>query len=167
MFSFKIKSFRTTVIKTGLLFVLELICFDSYAQTGIVCAGGEAGNSSYSVGLVAFTYLPGTTTNVTQGVQHAFVEVETAVEEIPEETSFQVSIFPNPTRGFITLHVSDFDELKNLNCVIFSSNGVYVGSGIVDQHRTQIDLSQHPAGVFFLHLYTGTTSVGVFKIVKN
>jgi hypothetical protein len=144
-------------------------CHYGLAQSSFVSAGGEAGNTSYSIGLVAFTHLPGALTSVTQGVQHAYL-VETKVDEVPDfvvPSNIEVRFYPNPTRDVVTLQIKNFNLLDDeLYYRVFSVAGFYSGSNKLIQSETQINLSLYPAGIFFLNLFTGTKSIGIFKIVK-
>ena len=81
---------------------------------------------------------------------------------IREEDPNQVKIYPNPSDGFIHL---DLDE----NCTdcyveVFNLLGVSVYSTTISESMT-IDLSNNPAGIYFLSLRNKESVLGVKKVI--
>ena len=80
------------------------------------------------------------------------------------ETDLKLTLYPNPSDGFIHL---DLDE----NCTdcyveVFNLLGVSVYSTTISESMT-IDLSNNPAGIYFLSLRNKESVLGVKKVIIN
>ena len=72
------------------------------------------------------------------------------------ETKSALSVYPNPTKDFINVEVQ-----KESAYQLISTTGQTVAKGNVSQAKSKIDVSQLPAGVYFLQL-----NDQVMKVIK-
>lgn len=70
----------------------------------------------------------------------------------------QIDLFPNPTRGLVYINSP---SIKILSTELFTSSGQLL---IKEENSTQLDLSNFPAGLYYLYL-TSKEGIGVKKIV--
>lgn len=96
-----------------------------HAQQAVAAAGNEAsgtgGACSYTIGQIAYTSNSGTGGEVNQGVQQPYEIVTTAGIEDPNIT-LELSAFPNPTNGSMTISVSEHTQ-GTLVYQLFDFNG--------------------------------------------
>lgn len=82
------------------------------AQQATTAAGGDASGSggtvAFSVGQVVYTANTGTSGTISQGVQQAYTMSIVAIHET--DVNISLSVFPNPTDGNLTLHVSGLND---------------------------------------------------------
>ena len=91
------------------------------------------------------------------------------------ETSYNAafSVYPNPTSGPFNLKMNKFEDLKIKNIEIFNVYGAKIFSNkeinfqINPSSNFQIDLSEVPAGVYFLKIIDRDGSSAVKKIIKE
>ena len=73
-----------------------------------------------------------------------------------------ISIYPNPTTGFLSIELND---LKTGDFELYSSSGSLMEIGDISSKITIIDLQSVPAGIYHL-IYKTDTEYSVFRIVK-
>ena len=116
---------RHSRIITTALFVL-LGTAGLYAQETTTTTGGDAsgtgGTASYSVGQVFYTTNTGTNGSVAQGVQQSY-EISTITGINITGINLELSVYPNPTTGYLTLKVEDV-ELSTLNFQLYDIQGI-------------------------------------------
>jgi hypothetical protein len=71
--------------------------------------------------------------------------------------TFNVSIFPNPTTGLITIKAEQVESIEVMN---IEGRQIYTGK------QTQIDISQEPKGIYIIKVTT-SKGVAVEKVIKN
>ena len=77
----------------------------------------------------------------------------------------EVSIYPNPTEGNMTLI---FREDQHKEVKIFSAAGKLVYTGKYKKSRLDLDLSHHPAGIYFISIMDeSATILHSGKIIKH
>ena len=137
------------------------------AQNAISPAGGEAvgkgGISSYTIGEVFYTYLPGSTMSISQGVQQPIQWIKYYPEsktvngiflltpEVIEKTVFTAKLYPNPAIDHIVL-VLDNLIIKDLSYTIYDINGRAIITGLIQQRQTTIMLSSLTRGSYILSI---------------
>ena len=84
-------------------------------------------------------------------------------EEIGET---QVRIYPNPTRGDLTVEISGLPLEAQVESGIYSSSGVMVKKQKLSRHKFQIDFNIYPAGIYVLKLSIAG-EVSEWKIIKE
>lgn len=142
-----------------------------YAQENTVSSGGNAagpgGTASYSVGQVAYTTLKGDNTLVTQGVQQPY---DISVVSGGEETYIRLEykIYPNPTRGKLTLLLEHYEEFKDedfLYC-LYDMAGNLIEKNKITQEKTVFYMHKYVVANFFLKVIRNKKEVKTFKIIK-
>lgn len=154
-------------MKTLTPFIFLFISAFAFGQSNTVSAGGDAegdnGSVSFSIGQVVYTSAQSATGNINQGVQQPYdVGVVTGVEEI----GINLSVFPNPTSGLLTLTV-DGEDAQPLSYELFDASGRSVASKNNLSASTQISLDAFATGVYNLSVYRGNKPVKSFRIVRN
>ena len=76
------------------------------AQNTIPAIGGTAtgsgGSVSYTIGQIVFNIFSGSDGTIAQGVQQPY-EIS-IIKENSENTSFEITVYPNPTTGLVSRH---------------------------------------------------------------
>lgn len=72
------------------------------------------------------------------------------------QRNFQISMYPNPTHGLVTLQLDDIEANEaKLSIIDLSGRTVYEKVIFVaDSHSNQIDLSANPKGIYFVKVLT-------------
>jgi hypothetical protein len=80
----------------------------------------------------------------------------TGLNQHTSENTF--SIFPNPTRGYLTIN---FEHNEKTKVQIFNSMGILVKEFSLTQ-TTQVDISDLPNGLFFIHFKNPIPQIAKF-----
>lgn len=144
-----------------------LFCVSLYSQSNTVSAGGDAegdnGSVSYSIGQVVYTSAQGSNGNINQGVQQPYdVGVITGIEEI----GINLSVFPNPTSGLLTLDISNEDATL-LSYQLFDAAGRIVDAKNKLNSTNSISLEGYATGVYTLSVSRDNKQVKSFRVVRN
>jgi len=75
----------------------------------------------------------------------------------------QINIYPTPTNGLITIETND-NNYKEVQ--IINSNGQIVKSISGNEDKITTDLTNNPAGIYFVKIISNTTNQS-FKIIKK
>jgi hypothetical protein len=88
----------------------------------------------------------------------------TAVEKVPTAPHSFI-VYPNPTDGVVWIE-SDSD-LPITNVMAYSLQGALVYQRSFNANQVQIDMKDQPAGIYFLHLFSGDgTHVQTKKLIR-
>lgn len=79
--------------------------------------------------------------------------------------SCEISLYPNPTRGKFTVALVG-NKADELQAVLTSATGTILETHQFNEFQHDFDLSDKPAGIYFLRLTVGTFT-HVWKIVKQ
>jgi hypothetical protein len=126
-------------------------------------ATGAGGTVSSSVGQVHYNTFSGTDGFIIQGVQQPY-EIS-IVKENPGNTSFKITVYPNPTTGSITLVIKPFNN-ENLIFQLINLKGIILLDKKVESEKTEIQMEKLPPSVYFLKVLFNDEIVEVFSIVK-
>jgi hypothetical protein len=85
------------------------------------------------------------------------------LEEVFEKK--QITIYPNPTKGFITVEISLTAE-DNARIAVFDIRGSLLVEYKNVGSRTNIDLSNEPAGTYLMKIFIGNKPT-TWKIIKQ
>ena len=96
-------------------------------------------------------------------------------KEISDESSsidldiaddMSLSVYPNPTTGYLVLASNSSDSAPSLNVKLLSLNGTIVEERHVISDCTEFDLTQQPAGIYFLSIELNGEKQ-LWKIIKR
>jgi len=71
---------------------------------------------------------------------------------VPVERSFNIQVYPNPTKGEFILSF-DNDDFNTCNMEIFRIDGQLVKNENIGQARTAFNIGDMPAGIYLLKIY--------------
>ena len=141
-----------------------------FSQETISAAGGDAsgagGSSSYTVGQVAYTTATGTNGSSAQGVQHAYEIYSTVNLDESLLVQLEISAFPNPTVDFLNVSIQG-DLTQDLSFQLIDNLGRLITSDSILNHEAQIEMSDLPAGNYFLNISSKSGLIKTFKIIKS
>jgi len=149
---------------------LGFFIVDVHSQEAIPASGmestGSGGTVSSTIGQVIYSTNQTANGSVSQGVQQAYTIVN--VNGIKDESGLTIELtaYPNPTQGLLNIKVGHFTNQK-LNYQLLESTGKLLNSNAFPQSGSQIDMSVHAIGIYFLIVYDGDTEIKTFKIIKN
>lgn len=157
--------------KTILLGILLFGCgtFGLNAQETTLTSGGDAtgiGSMSYSVGQVFYVTIEGADASAAQGVQQAYEISSTIGVEEYDAITLDFEVYPNPTKGNLTLDLKDFSP-SELGYVLYDVSGRLIDRQELSQSKTTIEMTDLPESMYFLKVSNGTSVVKTFKIIKN
>jgi len=138
-----------------------------HAQESLTATGGEAtgtgGTASYSVGQVVYTTNTGTNGSVAQGVQQPY-EISTTVGINETSINLEMSVYPNPTKNYLTLKTEDN---SNLSYQLYDLQGKVIENKKVNANSTNITMEALPKASYFLTVTDNKKIVKTFKVIKN
>jgi hypothetical protein len=145
-------------------------CAFCNAQQALSTAGGEAtgtgGTVSYTIGQTNYITVTGTSGVVMQGVQQPFeILVITGIEEA-KGISPEISVYPNPTSGFLRLKVANIN-LERLSYHLYDINGNLLVSNEIVGKETIIQTGNLAPAAYYLRISDNQREVKTFKIIKN
>jgi hypothetical protein len=112
-------------------------------------------------------YLKSTATDTTQQLNESYLEqVADSVEYKSSIGSRQVTIFPNPTRGQLTIAMEITDDDSPVKLELFSLAGESILQQTIRQPKTTVDLSGQPAGSYILSISLAGSQRS-WKVIKE
>lgn len=153
-----------------ILFITMISITSSYSQESIVIAGGNAtgtgGSSSYSIGQVAYTTLPGSDGSISQGVQQPY-EINTLGNDEFTGINLLMTAYPNPTVDVLNLVVVN-DELDNLSYNLYDMTGKIISKNSkITTSETNVSMHELNQGIYFLAVNKNNKTIKTFKIIKK
>jgi hypothetical protein len=140
-----------------------------HAQEAVSAAGNDAsgtgGTFSYTIGQIAYTSNSGTSGEVNQGVQQAYEIVTTAGLE-DQNIALELSTFPNPTSGSMTILVGEHGQ-EALSYQLFDIQGKLLEEKEIVQNETGVSMNGLAPSTYLLKITDNGQLVKEFKIIKN
>lgn len=144
------------------LLILILIPTSIFAQTYEFSYGYDAsGNrTSRTFTLKSASISPKESTSIPN-------ELSEAKQEIFEDivSDYQIRIYPNPTRGMVSIEIPEFINLSAF-ILVYGIQGNLIRSVKVKGKSTRIDLSNQPQGIYILKISIGEQSSD-WKVIKE
>jgi hypothetical protein len=171
IYSIKYHNFMIQIRKTIIELLVSCLCLTIVqGQSTIPATGGNAtgsgGSVSYTVGQITYQTLSGTSGTVAQGVQQPYeISIVTAIENT-EGITLEYKVYPNPTRGLITLTIKPFDD-ENFRYRLFDLNGILLQDKKIESEETEISLESFSSSMYFLKVIKDNMEVKIFKIIKR
>lgn len=138
----------------------------SAQQEGTVSsAGGFFKNSSGSVSFTVGECFVGTFNSanliLSQGFQSGFISTD-----IPDikKFDFEITAFPNPVKGLITLKV---ENPQDLYYILYDLNGGNIEKKTIDNAESVISFENLAPSTYFIKVFQKSFEIKVIKIVKQ
>ena len=130
-------------------------------------ATGSGGTVSYSVGQVAYQTYTGTNGSVAEGVQQPY-EISVIIGIERPEISLDISAYPNPTTGFLTLNINDFEEVYStaMQYQLFNMKGELLQSKEITENETKIEMHNYVPAIYFVRVLSAQQPIKEFKVIK-
>jgi len=164
---------RKTGLKLCAVVMLGLLLNDLHAQTAIPASGGGAsgtgGTVSYSIGQLAYSSNVGGDGTCLQGIQQPCEILAVGVTEEIGTINLMLSVYPNPTSGFLIL-VINRDASPGIHSMVYhivDKEGKLLENKSVFDKETCIDMGNLTPSTYFLKVIEKNKIVKTFKIVKN
>jgi len=77
-----------------------------------------------------------------------------------------IAIYPNPTQGYLSIGLKNFQEVKSCSVEIINMQGQVAFRASLPQRVYQVDLSDYPAGNYYINLVVDGR-LGSFTVVKQ
>jgi hypothetical protein len=148
----------------GTLLILCLWVSKAGAQTVVNTTGNTISNAEqifeYSIGEIGITTLSGTSNTITQGLLQPSIKIIDPACQIINDT---LMYFPTPTQRVVSV-VTRLDWITGYH--IYAADGKLVRNALFVNN--QIDMSNLPAGVYFVRLHPGCNNkYRVLKVMKQ
>lgn len=98
--------------------------------------------------------------------ESTFEQVRDSVEFKATLGSREVSIFPNPTKGILTLTIAISEDAGSATLELFSLSGEKIMQQEIRSTKTTMDLSTQAPGTYLLQIST-TASRKTWKVIKE
>lgn len=152
--------------------ILILLCFFSalsYGQQAVIPGGGNAagslGNSSFTIGQIAYASNGNANYSVAEGVQQPY-EISTLAVDEHIQSNIQLTAYPNPTLDYLTLDI-DTLEIEALQYSLIDINGKLLSEEKITNQFTTINFTSLPGSTYFIKVTTEGKNIKTFKIIKN
>ena len=99
------------------------------------------------------------------GLSANIMPVVTDIEET-KDINLYYSVYPNPANDFITLNVSDCDNM-NMSYMLYDIRGILLENEKVTGNETMIAIQKLVSGTYFIKITSNNKEVKTFKIIKN
>ena len=126
---------------------------------------GSGGTVSWSLGVVAFSTLTGSSGSLLEGVQQPYeIYIMTGMDD--EAQAQKIALFPNPATDIITLKFSE-PNLKNFNCQLYDLLGNPLKEVKISSQEVIISLGEISPSSCFLVITENEKPVKIFKIIRK
>lgn len=98
--------------------------------------------------------------------QGAILDLVPATDDVKENTSLELLVYPNPTTGIFTIDCKN-TSLDGCDFRIYDMFGKLLISNNLSKESNSIDLSSQPSGIYFLQLIENGRITTFQKIVKG
>jgi hypothetical protein len=154
------------------IFTLLLASFSIVGMTQsidnqvIASSGGtlENGNSSLNstIGEVATETYTANGATLTQGFHQPAFHITSILEH--NDRAIDLTVYPNPTVDVVKISTS----LRGIKYNMVDMNGKLLTNGIFKENMIEIDLTQFPAGVFFINVHSKKHDFAkTYQVVKK
>ena len=73
-------------------------------------------------------------------------------DDVRRSLEWQVSIYPNPTKGHLVVKILNFTDGHNGTLAIYTTSGQEVLSSRISSESTELDLSSYSNGVYIMRI---------------
>ncbi len=167
---------KNTILLFLMLILLQTSFCQQISRQVISSSGGEARTSktiiNYTIGEPIVTTYDVKPNSLTQGFQQGDITIEKHIESTyvnPESNisyNQNISVFPNPTSGLITLSLDGIETISDYTYKLYDLIGRIIKYGFPENIQTQIDISYLSSGAYILVVTGLDKPVKEFKIIK-
>lgn len=164
--------------KTIIFSIALLATYYALGQSAVPASGGTVQSSegmfSFSLGqpfaqsdFETAVSVNNVTAFVIEGVQQPFTVEQLSIEGVTS-LPFQLSVFPNPTTGFVTVEVIKENNNSNnrmLSFFLYGMEGKMLQKGSIDG-SVQLNMESYVTGTYMLSVTDENGSINVYKIIK-
>ena len=153
----------------ALFICLFILCCSLMSAQQVVSTSGESlGNGS---GSISYTIGEGVAQTLTQGdktLTQGFQQSSISVSILKELTgiSYVISVFPNPTSDELKLRIEN-EKTDGLHYILYDIIGNQILQNKVESSETTIQVSYLKSGVYIMKVFSGTTELKSFKVIKK
>jgi hypothetical protein len=104
--------------------------------------------------------------SVTDTLNIYLSQITTSVNDASQAAT-TIKVYPNPTAKDLTVSIDNYTNLSGVTIKVLDAQSVEVHNEVVTSATQSIDVSSWTAGIYFLHVMNGSTTVDVKKIVVN
>jgi len=79
----------------------------------------------------------------------------------------QITVYPNPSEGFITVEITGGKKRETSTVEIFNLSGKNIIRKEKVRNRSKLDLSELPSGTYILKVLTNAKDICTWKIIKR
>lgn len=156
-----------TKLRSIILILSAIFIQNICAQQTVPVTGGEAtgsgGNSSYSVGQIAFSSYSNSATSINQGIEQPYEIYE--ITNIKNISNIELSLFPNPTNGYITLKIPEIN-FSGYNYKLYNVYGQLIETINIESPDTRINLGKQASATYLLKVLQDQKEIKLYKIIK-
>ena len=147
-----------------LLFISQIsaqnIAVSVIGNAGDYYQNNQFGNIHWTVGEVAVS-LHQNGTQLAEGFHNAYYELIVSTKDVLRD--WEVNVFPNPTADYLQVKLPDSEHVR---AQLFGTNGQLLTSKENLSWETTFDLSQFPAGAYWLKLQSEDGRQRSFQVMK-
>lgn len=144
--------------------LLSSFCQQSVNTSANVCKS-NIGVVSYSIGQVFTAKMSGNNANLSHGVHQPNSSSKiTTINSI--NSRIDCFVYPNPVVDNATICINS-DNLSNINYSIINSTGAIIMENNISAPNTSFNMSNFPAGSYFLKLIENNQSITTITIIKK
>ena len=105
--------------------------------------------------------------NLTPTPPHVKKQLDSIPAPVEEKLGDRtITIYPNPTKGALSVDITGGDNKDEINISLFSAQGVQLQSSRGSSGKTAVEMAAYPRGWYILRVKAGD-KVTEFKIVKQ
>ena len=95
-----------------------------------------------------------------------YEESNKSAEFVDKLEELTIKIYPNPTRGQLSVEINGLGIDETVDYQLFSQTGILIQSNMNTSSRFTVDLSKHPGGIYILKLMIHG-KVSDWKVIKK
>lgn len=157
---------RAIHLLTLSFFFISIVSGQSVVPASGGKASGNNGSAVYTAGQVFYHINLGIAGSEAQGVQQPFeISIVTATGDA-ENIVLEYMVYPNPTRGLLTLAISP-SNYEKMRFHLLAYDGTLLQDKKIEGGSTIISTEGLPNAIYLLEVIQNNWKVKVFKIIKN
>jgi len=141
----------------------------SYAQTSVNYCYDDAGNRKHRDILLicSSSKMTSVNSNSKNTPHEETAQLEQKQLVIKDKIdNFEITIYPNPTEGKLSLNVSNMPQNTDNNVKVFDLFGKQLYNSQIGSETTELDLSMQPTGTYIMKVIIADKTA-VWKIIKK